>query len=109
MTVPGLGWICQNVDYIKAFGTYTVFVQDHLAQANYFRDPTKLSEYRKECHFLPYINNEATTGKNATYKSNFVNLNKLVLVMAEGDSVVHPKESEHFGFYEDESTTKLVA
>ena len=34
-------------------------MQDHLAQANYYRDAANLGEYRSGAHFLPYINNEA--------------------------------------------------
>ena len=34
-------------------------VQNHLAQANYYRDAANLGEYRSSAHFLPYINNEA--------------------------------------------------
>merc|ERR1711976_838952 len=58
---------------------------------------------------MPYINNEVKGKENATYTENFKSLQKLVLVMAEGDSMVHPKESEHFGYFKDGSRTELVA
>merc|ERR1719409_1392821 len=58
---------------------------------------------------MPYINNEVKGKENATYSSNFAALEKLVLVMAEGDTMVHPKESEHFGYFKDGSRTELVA
>ncbi|CAE7194451.1 ppt-1 [Symbiodinium sp. CCMP2456] len=47
--------------------------------------------------------------ENATYKENFKSLEKLVLVMAEDDTMVHPKESEHFGYFKDGSRETLVA
>jgi palmitoyl-protein thioesterase len=103
-----LSWICKSVDSLAAMGAYTEFVQDHLAQANYLRDPKKLDEYRKGCQFLPYLNNEVDGKQNATLKSNFASLEKLVLVMAEDDTMVQPKVSEHFGFFKDGSETELI-
>ena len=84
-------------------------VQNHLAQANYYRDAANLKEYRADGHFLPYINNEVEGQENATYKKNFQSLEKLVLVMAEDDTMVHPKESEHFGYFKDGTRTEIVA
>merc|ERR1711920_551985 len=43
-----------------------------------------------------------------TYSQNFKSLEKLVLVMAAGDTMVKPKESEHFGFFKDGSMSELV-
>mmetsp|Transcript_89609 Transcript_89609/g.253828 ORF Transcript_89609/g.253828 Transcript_89609/m.253828 type:complete len:293 (+) Transcript_89609:2-880(+) len=108
--VTGLGLVCKTVDWIVGHaGAYTQFVQARLAQANYYRDPTDLATYRKAGHFLPYINNEAPGKENATYSENFKSLSKLVLVMAQDDTMVHPKESEHFGFFKDGSRQELVA
>jgi len=102
----GLAAICKTVDELAQLGGYTSFVQDRLAQANYLRDPKELDKYRKDCHFLPYINNEIQGKQNATYTKNWVALEKLVLVMAENDTMVQPRESEHFGFYKDGSNDK---
>jgi len=108
--VTGLGLICKSVDWIVGHaGVYSNFVQSRLAQANYYRDPTDLATYRKSGRFLPYINNEVPGKQNSTYSENFKALTKLVLVMAEGDTMVHPKESEHFGFFKDGSRQELVA
>merc|ERR1711972_1054962 len=109
INVTGLRLICRSVDALAALGVYTHYVQNHLAQANYYRDPKKLETYRKQGHFLPYINNEVKGKENATYSTNFKALEKLVLVMAEGDTMVHPKESEHFGYFKDGSAKELVA
>jgi len=104
-----LGPVCLEVDKITSYGAYTDYVQSHLAQANYYRDPKDLDEYRKVVHFLPYINNEVDGKKNTTYAKNFAALEKLALVMAEDDSMIQPKQSEHFGFYKDGSNTDLWA
>mmetsp|Transcript_96490 Transcript_96490/g.171555 ORF Transcript_96490/g.171555 Transcript_96490/m.171555 type:complete len:333 (-) Transcript_96490:256-1254(-) len=110
MNVTGVGILCRTVDAIVSHaGVYTGYVQNHLAQANYFRDAENLETYRSHGHFLPYINNEVKGKENTTYTENFKSLEKLVLVMAEDDTMVHPKESEHFGFFKDGSRTELVA
>ncbi len=110
MSVPGVGVLCRAVDAIVSHaGVYSSFVQNRLAQANYYRDAENLGQYRTHGHFLPYINNEVQGHQNATYKKNFQSLDKLVLVMAEDDTMVHPKESEHFGYFKDGSRTQLVA
>lgn len=109
MSVPGVGPLCRAVDAIVSHaGVYSSFVQNRLAQANYYRDAENLVEYRTHGHFLPYINNEVQGHQNSTYKQNFQSLEKLVLVMAEDDTMVHPKESEHFGYFKDGSRTELV-
>eukprot|EP00406_Dinophysis_acuminata_P069287 CAMPEP_0179276626 /NCGR_PEP_ID=MMETSP0797-20121207/34677_1 /TAXON_ID=47934 /ORGANISM="Dinophysis acuminata, Strain DAEP01" /LENGTH=364 /DNA_ID=CAMNT_0020985193 /DNA_START=25 /DNA_END=1119 /DNA_ORIENTATION=- len=109
MNVTGLGLICKAVDKLVGLGAYTTFVQNHLAQANYYRDPTSLKAFRDVAHFLPYINNEVEGRENATYSANFKSLEKLVLVMAQDDTMVHPKESEHFGYFKDGSNKELVS
>ena len=110
MSVPGVGALCRAVDAIVSHaGVYSSFVQNRLAQANYYRDAENLVEYRTHGHCLPYINNEVQGHQNSTYKQNFQSLEKFVLVMAEDDTMVHPKESEHFGYFKDGSRTELVA
>merc|ERR1719436_2379845 len=109
LNVTGLSLVCKTVDGLASLGVYTEFVQKRLAQANYYRDPKRIETYRKEGHFLPYINNEVKGKQNSTYADNFKALEKLVLVMAADDTMVHPKESEHFGYFKDGSRTELVA
>lgn len=57
--------------------------------------------------FLPDLNNEKHP-MNATYRENFISLANLVLVRAEGDTQVFPKESEWFGAYADGDAYKKV-
>lgn len=119
MGVAGLPQCPLNVTLIKEFCegldllashlfVYTSFLQNRLAQTNYFRGPKDLEHYRRAGHFLPYINNEVKGKENATYSSNFASLERLALVMALGDTMVHPKESEHFGYFKDGSLSELV-
>lgn len=55
--------ICDKVDELVQLGAYTPFVQEHLAQANYLRDPMNLEKYRDRNIFLPDVNNEEVTGE----------------------------------------------
>ncbi|RHZ17463.1 hypothetical protein DYB37_009132 [Aphanomyces astaci] len=102
---------------------------EKIAQANYFRDPTRIPEYQahgiyRECCdpgisceslygtlvalFLPDLNNEKPS-MNATYKANFATLQRLLLVRAAQDSMVYPSESEWFGAYEDGAFDRILA
>lgn len=98
--------ICKAVDEILiGHAVYDSFVQNHLAQANYYRDPMKLATYREKGHFLNDLNNEKTgVPHNPAYKTNLMKLQKLALVKALGDTMVWPNDSEWFGFFKDNST-----
>ncbi|KAG7385359.1 Palmitoyl-protein thioesterase 1 [Phytophthora pseudosyringae] len=80
---------------------------ERIAQANYFRDPLRIEAYLKHAEFLPDLNNEKTS-TNQTYKENFIKLQNLVLVRANKDTQVFPKESEWFGMYQDGDQYKNV-
>merc|ERR1719265_1931807 len=67
-----------------------------------------MDAYRKSAHFLPYINNEIAGQENATYAKNFASLERLALVMALDDSMIHPRESEQFGYYKDGTTKEVM-
>ena len=105
------GW-CALMRFIAQRGVYTSYVQNRLIQAQYFKDPARLEDYREKSIFLADINNERTGGdKSAMYKRNLASLTRLVLVKFEKDSMVVPKESAWFGFYdtaEEGSVRKVV-
>merc|ERR1712173_579401 len=105
-----MGEICKAVDEILVgHAVYDQFVQTHLAQANYYRDPMKLETYRAKGMFLNDINNEKTgVPPNEQYKTNMMKLEKLALVKAMGDTMVWPNDSEWFGFFKDNSTTITI-
>jgi palmitoyl-protein thioesterase len=96
--------LCRAVAELLGTLAYYPSVQEHLAQANYFRDPLKIPDYLNGDRFLADINNEDSTvepGVNATYNSNWASLQSVCLVKALGDTVVIPNDSEWFGFFED--------
>ncbi|CAH0480348.1 unnamed protein product [Peronospora belbahrii] len=102
-----LNFVCKEIDKLIGEAVYTKRVQEHIAQANYFRDPLRIEAYLKHAKFLPDVNNEKTF-PNQTYKKNFIKLQSLVLVRANQDTQVFPKESEWFGMYQDGDSYKTV-
>lgn len=76
-----------------------------IAFSDYWKDPMDKAQYLQKSRFLADLNNERDQ-KNATYKANMLKLEKYVLVMANGDNMVDPKESEQFGYYKWGSMTE---
>jgi palmitoyl-protein thioesterase len=60
-----------------------------------------MEDYLKGCRFLPKLNNEIPSERNATYKERFSSLENLVLIMFESDAVIIPRETSWFGYYPD--------
>merc|ERR1711916_135452 len=89
---------CNVMRELLNLGAYEKFVQDHLVQAQYWKDPEEIPKYLEVSQFLADINNERQT-KNATYKENLIKLNKFVMVKFTEDTMVQPRESEWFGEY----------
>ncbi|ETI36984.1 hypothetical protein F441_16860 [Phytophthora nicotianae CJ01A1] len=102
-----LNFICKEIDKLIGEAVYTKRVQERIAQANYYRDPLRIDAYLKHAEFLPDLNNEKMS-RNQTYKNNFIKLQNLVLVRANKDTQVFPKESEWFGMYQDGDPYKTI-
>ncbi|CAF2035253.1 unnamed protein product [Rotaria magnacalcarata] len=98
--------ICNYIRDLLHFGAYESFVQNHLVQAEYWHDPHKENTYRQASIFLADINQERTF--NEAYKTNLLKIRNLILVKFLRDGMVTPSESEHFGFYEENNTTKII-
>jgi palmitoyl-protein thioesterase len=62
--------------------------------------------YRKVSLFIADINQERTF--NEQYKTNLLKIRNLVLVKFLRDTMVYPHESEHFGFYATNDTSKII-
>lgn len=62
--------------------------------------------YRRSSVFLADINQERTF--NEQYKTNLLKIRNLILVKFLRDTMVTPHESEHFGFYAEKDTSKIV-
>lgn len=91
--------LCDYIRELLNLGAYVEFVQNRLAQAEYWHDTMQEDEYRQKSVFLADINQERVF--NETYKSNLLKLKNLVLVKFNQDGMVVPRESEWFGFYKE--------
>jgi len=99
--------ICEMVRKLLNIGVYEEFVQDHLVQAEYWQDPLNEQEYLNRSVFLADINN-AHPVKNATYKANLQTLNLFSMTMFTLDTMVQPRLSEWFGWYQPGSDKLTV-
>ncbi|KAL4073847.1 Alpha/Beta hydrolase protein [Scleroderma citrinum] len=92
-------FLCEVARRAAKAGAYTEWVQEHIVQAQYFRDPAQLGIYMSVGGFLADINNEVPlpSSKNETYADKLASLESLVLVLFEQDTTVVPKESAWFG------------
>eukprot|EP01125_Pyxidicula_operculata_P009634 TRINITY_DN3161_c2_g1_i1.p1 TRINITY_DN3161_c2_g1~~TRINITY_DN3161_c2_g1_i1.p1 ORF type:complete len:298 (+),score=47.91 TRINITY_DN3161_c2_g1_i1:119-1012(+) len=104
--VSANGTICSMVEELLDFGAYNSLAQDLVVQAQYFHDPMDVTSYYAYNKFLPDINNELSV--NQTYKNNILSLNNFVLIMFSQDTVVVPRESAWFGFYQDGNLNNII-
>lgn len=100
-------------------GVYNSWLHERIVQAQYFKDPQRISEYRKVNQFLADINNDrceedndgndedegdeeskklkksrkAEKCRHEFYRGNMLKLNRFVMYMFEDDTQVVPKES----------------
>ena len=95
---PALGSVCDLLLEQATRRAYTEFAQGHSFQANYWRDPrvSKQEDYYKYSQLARW-NNEGPNNNNQTLNENFAKTSKFVWVMATQDSMVWPKEGEHWG------------
>jgi len=91
-------FFCDIVRDLLNYGAYLNFVQNMLVQAQYWHDPLHFDTYVEKSKFIAEINNEQSE-KNASYAINLSKLENFVMVMHTEDTMVEPKESEHFEFY----------
>ncbi len=71
------------------------------------QDPFDLDKYIEKAMYLPDINNERTH-KNATYKQNMISLKNVVLVYGTEDTVIVPRQTAWFWFWQNNSDTELI-
>jgi palmitoyl-protein thioesterase len=99
----GLGKLFNNliIDVI-----YSPLIQWTIGPAGYFKSLKRYDTYLDKCIFLPDLNNERNY--NEQYRQRMINLDQMVLMKYTKDSVIHPNESEHFGYYKDHTQTEIV-
>jgi len=105
---PGeMVYFCDIVRDLLNFGVYNDLVQNFLVQAQYWHDPLHEETYLAKSRFIAEINNERAE-KNMTYRENLLQLENFVMIKHSEDSMVEPRESEHFEFYEPGQAKTIV-
>merc|ERR1712156_792871 len=95
-------FICDLTRKVVSEFIYDNLLQSHLVQAEYWQDPLNHQRYVEKSKFIAEINNEPPYD-NKQYAENMKKLEGLVLVKFSEDSMVEPRESSHFEFYEEGS------
>ncbi|KAL4720275.1 hypothetical protein ACJJTC_001382 [Scirpophaga incertulas] len=70
-------------------------VGQHTSVGNYWNDPYHQNLYETYSVFLPYINNHIKSAKSEEFKSNILNLKRLVLIGGPDDNVITPWQSRY--------------
>jgi len=99
--------LCDYVRRLLNYGAYIGWIQRLLVQAQYWHDPLAEQEFSEKSLFLADINNQGSD-KNQTYKENLTKLEHLVLVKFSQDTVVDPKGSEWFSWFDSSSAQTMV-
>ncbi|EFJ40725.1 hypothetical protein VOLCADRAFT_84379 [Volvox carteri f. nagariensis] len=116
MNVPGCRTLplnsshgaCYLMQKMLGEGAYLPYIRDHVVQAQYFKDPLRLSEYLVANPFLPDINNErGPEGRNPLYGNNLASLERLVLYRFSDDDTVVPRDSAWFSFFDGQRLVPL--
>lgn len=99
--VPKLncGFICGLYNRIVGNLIYTDFIQKNVGPSGYYKDKDNYYNYINYSSFLADLNNERKE-KNSQYKERMLKLEKMMLVMSAKDTIVFPKSSAWFEFYD---------
>ena len=95
--------LCNFSHDLISFGAYSPWVRKHIVQAQFWRDPWELDNYRKFSEFLADINNDRNSAeKNHQYRDNILSLKEMVLYRFAEESVVVPRDSSWFSVFDAE-------
>jgi palmitoyl-protein thioesterase len=100
------GFWCGVARRIARSSAYGDYAQHNIIQAQYYKDIHQLDVYMAKNVFLPDINNEHAH-KLSEYAERLVSLERLVLVQFANDTMIVPKETAWFGFYQGEKVVPL--
>eukprot|EP01060_Flectonema_neradi_P037826 TRINITY_DN773_c0_g1_i1.p1 TRINITY_DN773_c0_g1~~TRINITY_DN773_c0_g1_i1.p1 ORF type:complete len:308 (+),score=82.15 TRINITY_DN773_c0_g1_i1:74-997(+) len=93
-----LGPVCRILAESLGDDAYTKKTQDSLFQADYFRDPKRVTSaaYYNNSEIAEW-NNEGPNNNNQTYKENFVKVERFAMIKALKDTMVFPNAGEWWG------------
>jgi len=104
-----LGPVCKFIDRFAAgpIGN-TEFMQNHIFQADYFRDPklVNTSEYKAN-NQLAQWNNEGNK-VDPTIAENFGKVKRFAMIKALKDTMIYPNDGEWWGAFDADGKTRLA-
>ncbi|GBG25164.1 Palmitoyl-protein thioesterase 1 [Hondaea fermentalgiana] len=103
-----VGYLCKKATDLVGDAAYSALIQDHIAQANFLKIPGENEAYLASNTFLPFLNNEVDHKDATSYKTRFASLSRLVLVKAKKDTMIFPRETAWFAYFDDESFEHLL-
>ena len=94
------GVTCHTLNSLVDWFVYKGYIQDSIGPAGYFRVSNHLDRYTDSKSLLLDINNQ---GENIDInaKNRFSSLDLLILIAFKRDTMISPKESAHFGEYDE--------
>ncbi len=94
------GVTCHTLNSLVDWFVYKGYIQDSIGPAGYFRVSNHLDRYTDSKSLLLDINNQ---GENIDInaKNRFSSLDLLILIAFRRDTMISPKESAHFGEYDE--------
>lgn len=104
-----LGPVCKFLDrFLVGPIAYTKELQNHLFQADYFRDPKHVnSKHYKANSQIAQWNNEGNT-VDPTIPANFAKTKRFAMIKAEKDTMIYPNDGEWWGAFDEDGKTKLA-
>lgn len=99
------GIFCNLVNGIIDKLVYFSLVQNFIGPAGYFKTNNKIDNYVNSSTFLADLNNEKKE-KNENYKKRFLELEKILLIKFTEDTMIIPKETSQFRFYNKENVVE---
>jgi palmitoyl-protein thioesterase len=95
----GIG--CNILNKITGSVVYYSAIQNHVGPAGYFKVYNDEESFIKGSTFLAELNNERITPNSESYKNKIMSLEKMVLIKFEKDTMIIPRETAWFQFYNE--------
>jgi hypothetical protein len=77
-----------------------IYNMEEITFSEYWKDPFTYDAYLKSKKFLAKINNEVDHTEYNLFQYNFMNINKLVLIWSNIDTVIQPQQSPIFNYWD---------
>ncbi|KAL2912038.1 hypothetical protein HK105_208467 [Polyrhizophydium stewartii] len=87
-------------------GVYWSWIQNRIVQAQYFKRWDRIDQYLASSAFLADINNERDDDIKPEYAKRIAQLERLVLVRFENDTMVVPRDTPWFSFFDDQGVVR---